>query len=110
MLVRQGHAVLEAASGAEALERFDRHREAIGCVITDLTMPDMDGWQVLEVLRQREPSLPVILTSGYDEALAMGRNAAEKPDAFLPKPYSKEALRMALDSALSARSARGGSN
>ncbi len=100
MLRHLGYRALAAASGAEALELFRRHRDEILCVITDLTMPGMDGWQTLAALRKIRPALPAILSSGYDEASAMGRDEAEKPDAFLHKPYSMEELKTVLDRTL----------
>jgi CheY-like chemotaxis protein len=69
-------------------------------VVCDLTMPAMDGWETLEVLRRMRPGLPVILTSGYDEAQAMKGDHAELPQVFLQKPYGMEALKGALQRAL----------
>lgn len=101
MLKRLGFTVLAAADGTEALELFRQHQNAIHCVITDLTMPGMDGWQILAALREIQPDLPVILASGYDEAQAMGRDDLEqRPNAFLHKPYSMDELKGTLRQAL----------
>ncbi len=79
--------VIEAKDGYEAVEMFLQHREEIACVLCDLVMPDMDGWETLEALRRLSPGIPFILTSGYDETLAMQGEHSEKPEAFLSKPY-----------------------
>jgi signal transduction histidine kinase len=79
--------VIEAKNGSEAVETFLRHGDEIKCVLCDLVMPDMDGWETLEALRRLSPGIPVILTSGYDEALAMQGEHPEKPQGFLGKPY-----------------------
>lgn len=100
LLSRLGFSILSAASGAEALDFFRQHPGEVCCVVTDLTMPGMDGWEVLAALRRIQPDLPVILASGYEEALAMGRDAPEQPNAFLHKPYSKAELKTALNRAL----------
>ena len=101
MLQSLGASVLTAAGGIQAIELFKKHRNEIRCVITDLSMPDMDGWETLTALRKIQPFIPVILASGYDEAQAMDRQNSEQPQAFLHKPYSKDdikkALRMAMD-------------
>ena len=100
MLKGFGASVLTATRGIDAIELFKRHQDVIRCVITDLTMPDMDGWETLTVLRKIRPGIPVILASGYDEAHAMGRNNPEQPNAFLHKPYSKDELKKVLNMAL----------
>jgi len=98
LLTRMGLNVLAAACGTDAIALFHRYRDQIGCVLTDLSMPEMDGYQVMNALRRIQPDIPVILTSGYDEARAMGRRDTEQqPNAFLHKPYSKDELKKALD-------------
>ena len=52
MLKRLGFAVLEARSGAEAVEVFKLHKDEIRCVLCDLTMPQMDGWETMTELRK----------------------------------------------------------
>jgi len=96
MLQRLGYSVIAAENGPKAIELFDRHREEIRCVITDLTMPDMDGWQLIAALRRRATGIPVILASGNNEAEALGRDEAEQVQAFLQKPYSMDQLKTAL--------------
>ena len=97
ILKRLGFSVLEAADGIEGLELFAQHREEIRCVITDLTMPGMNGWEIFTALKKIQPNLPVILVSGYDEAQAMEWFDSEKPQAFLRKPFSKAELEKALN-------------
>ena len=71
MLTHLGYAVLEAKDGVEAVEIFQQHQDEIRCVLSDLTMPHMDGWDTLAALRKLSPNIPVILSSGYDEARVM---------------------------------------
>lgn len=101
MLRRLGFAVRLAESGVVALDLFRRDPAPIGCVITDLTMPGMDGWETLAALREIRPGVPVILASGYDKSWVMKSDAAERPQAFLQKPYAKADLERALRQALS---------
>ncbi|TNF82649.1 PAS domain S-box protein [Pseudomonas sp. ICMP22404] len=63
-----GHRVLCAPSGAQALELYERNPD-IDLVITDMAMPQMDGAQLAKLLRDRQPTLPVILATGYAERL-----------------------------------------
>ena len=95
-----GYQVVEAADGAEAVAVFREHHDQILCVLCDLTMPGMDGWATLEALRRLRPNVPVILASGYDEAQVMAGDHAERPQAFLHKPYLSADLQAALAAAL----------
>ena len=100
MLEKFGFEVLTAEDGVEALEIF-RHKHAdVRLVLTDLSMPRMNGWETLAALREIRPDIPVILASGYDEAKVMEGSHAERPEAFLSKPYPMADLKAALDKAL----------
>ncbi len=103
MLTGLGFEVLEAGDGLEAVELFGAHRHDVRLVVCDLTMPHMDGWETLSALRRLAPALPIILTSGYDEAHVMASLRDDRPQAFLSKPFTIERLRHALGVALSAR-------
>ena len=93
MLTRLGFTVLEARDGIEAVEVFRQHQDEIRCVICDLTMPRMNGWETLAALRSLSPGIPVVLSSGYDEEQVMAGEHAELPQAFLGKPYRLNELR-----------------
>jgi len=100
MLKRMGHEVLAASGGAEAVKLFEENQDQICCVITDLTMPGMDGWETLTAVRKIRPQIAVILASGHDEAHALGRDYTEQPNVFLHKPYSMSDFKSAIDKAL----------
>jgi len=100
MLTRLGVAVLEARDGVEAVEVFRQHRNEIGCVLCDLTMPRLDGWKTLEALRKIAPGFPVILSSGFDKEQALAGIHSEWPQAFLGKPYKAKDLREMIQKAI----------
>lgn len=100
MLGRLGLGVVEAGDGVEGVARMKENRGRIRLVLCDLTMPRMGGWETLSALREIEPGIPVILASGYDEASATAGRHAERPNAFLSKPYGLKGLREALGKAL----------
>ncbi|MFH0998014.1 MAG: PAS domain S-box protein [Pseudomonadota bacterium] len=93
MLSRLGYGVIEAKDGVEAVEIFQQYQDKIRCVLSDLTMPHMNGWDTLAALREISPEIPVILSSGYDEAQVMTGEHCERPDAFIGKPYQLKGLR-----------------
>ena len=84
--------VLTVEDGVAALELFRQRRDEIGCVLCDVVMPRMNGWETLTALRQLAPDLPVILLSGYSEAETMAGDHPEQPQAFLRKPCEAQVL------------------
>jgi CheY-like chemotaxis protein/nitrogen-specific signal transduction histidine kinase len=96
LLKHIGFTVFSAAGGDEAIALFQKHRDNIKCLLTDLSMPAMDGWETLAALRKIQPHLPAILSSGYDENQAMSGDHAEFPQAFLHKPYTMANLKEVL--------------
>jgi len=100
MLKCLGFSVLEAQDGFEAVEVFGKSRDQIICVLCDLTMPRMNGWETLASLRRLAAGIPVILASGYDEVHAMAGDHSELPEVFLAKPYKFKQLSDAISQAL----------
>jgi PAS domain S-box-containing protein len=90
-LERYGYTVLLAQNGREALDVFAVHPE-IRAVLLDLTMPVMDGEETLRRLHLLRPGLPVVLSSGFNEAESLGRFADDGLAGFLQKPYTATAL------------------
>ena len=79
-----------AKSADEALEKFEPGTFDI--VITDRTMPEMDGIQLCSTLKQRQPELRVILISGMPPAAPLPAPESGGPDAFLAKPFTQTSL------------------
>jgi CheY-like chemotaxis protein len=91
-LERYGYTALVAEDGARALDIFSRDGHEIRCVVLDLTMPVMGDEETLELLKQMRPDVPVILSSGYNEAQAVQRFQGKGLAGFLQKPYLAAAL------------------
>ncbi len=101
ILKHAGFQILGARDGAEGVQIFrQRHRE-IRAILLDLSMPVLDGESALPLLRQIDPDIPIILSTGYSEMEATARFASHKLSGVLKKPYTtaqlKEAVRLALD-------------
>jgi two-component system cell cycle sensor histidine kinase/response regulator CckA len=82
-----GYTVVEACDGLEALRLHGQEAAGFDLVVLDVKMPGMSGWDVLGELKRRNPSLPVILTSGYTQEDSTPPANAVTPDAYIPKPY-----------------------
>ena len=100
MLTNLGFTVRTANDGVEALEVFKEHLEEIRLVVSDVSMPRMDGWETLTALRQIRPNIPVILVSGHDELQVLAGEHFELPQIFLHKPYQLVQLKDALAKAM----------
>jgi two-component system, cell cycle sensor histidine kinase and response regulator CckA len=86
--------VLKANSGAEALTIFKKNPN-IDLVITDLTMPHMDGKQLAQELESVKPEVKVIYISGYAHG-KVGETGMVKNSSYLGKPFTKESLLAAV--------------
>jgi two-component system, cell cycle sensor histidine kinase and response regulator CckA len=80
-----GYEVLEASGGKKALELLDTHGPSIKLVITDVVMPEMNGREVVERIRQSYPSVSVLYMSGYPEEIIARRGTLEPGINFIEK-------------------------
>jgi signal transduction histidine kinase/CheY-like chemotaxis protein len=87
---------LGAAGGSEAVELLRARRGEIRVAVVDLSMPGMDGMATLDALLAVDPTLKVILSSGFDEGALLGREGASRVAGFIQKPYSLSELRAVL--------------
>ncbi|MBP6671663.1 MAG: PAS domain S-box protein [Bacteroidetes bacterium] len=99
-LESNGYSVLLAEDGIEAVSLFARHLGTVDVVITDMTMPNMDGLMLIRTLQKMDPSVPVIGTSGSTDQLKLCEIQQLKLTRFLPKPFTAETLLMAIDTVL----------
>lgn len=92
MLERFGYRVLVAAEGQEAIMLFEARRDEIAVVLTDLMMPVMDGYAVIDRLLELRPELPIIASTGLNTPGAADRSFARGAVRCLAKPYGTERL------------------
>lgn len=95
MLAKLGYEVITARNGREALEAY-LTRDDFALVILDLTMPVMDGEQTYQQLQGIDPSVKVIITSGYSEKEVAKRFDGKGVKGVLQKPFDMAALRKVL--------------
>jgi CheY-like chemotaxis protein len=97
LLASHGYKILEASSGAHALEVWGKHKEQVDLVLTDLVMPGrLNGYELAERLRQDQPKLKVIFTSGYSAEVVGVDVATQKGIEYLQKPYQPQQLAMVI--------------
>ena len=92
ILKPEGHTVLEARNGAEALSLVKQYEETIDLLITDMVMPGMSGQEVVEQVKMLHPKIKVIFTSGYTDGTVVRHGIYTDEVNFLPKPFTIAAL------------------
>jgi signal transduction histidine kinase/CheY-like chemotaxis protein len=92
MLKELGFSTITASDGREAVETF-RNNSDISFVILDLTMPHMDGEQCFRELRQLNPDIRVIMSSGFNEQEVTQKFIGKGLAGFIQKPYKLSTLR-----------------
>jgi signal transduction histidine kinase/CheY-like chemotaxis protein len=97
----EGHEVLEASDGSEAVSLFLERRHDIRLVVTDLTMPRMHGDEALAAIRAAGGELPAVLMTGYSEGEAAARFEALELRGILKKPFLRAELLETVRAALS---------
>jgi CheY-like chemotaxis protein len=90
VLQNHGYSVIEAAGGPAALTAFEKNAHKVDLVLTDVVMPQMNGFELGERLARANPELKILFMSGYrDNPIG----AAEGPNrAFLHKPFTPDTL------------------
>src|SRR5213592_1781199 len=86
---REGMATIEAADGREGLRQFYEHRPQL--VILDIGLPELDGWQVLERVRELGDVPVLVLTAASDE-LDKVRGLRQGADDYVTKPFGRQEL------------------
>lgn len=103
-LVQAGYEVVCCHHAAEAIEALEIGRDRFQLILTDQTMPDITGFELLRYAKRRHPLVPVILCTGAAEGLEGSQARQAGAAALLNKPLSRtllmETVRQVLDSTL----------
>jgi signal transduction histidine kinase/ActR/RegA family two-component response regulator len=106
VLTRAGFDVIEAQNGEDALEKLATWNRPPEILITDVSMPRMNGLDLATHLRARHAHLPVLFVSGYAKDEHAPEDFSRGLAHFLPKPYSPAELLHAVRGLLDAPDAR----
>jgi CheY-like chemotaxis protein len=95
ILQRENFELLMASGGPEIIEKLAAHSGSVDLLVTDYAMPDMQGRELAEVVRQRFPAVKVLYQTGFSDMLFENRVELEEGAAFLEKPFTARGLREA---------------
>ncbi len=98
LLVSQGFEVVEYESGEALLDALDA--QPLDCLLLDLHMPGISGFEVMEVFQRRHCSVPVVVLTAHDEPGTRERVRALGACSYLKKPVDKVALLSAIQAAI----------
>ncbi|MBV9505918.1 MAG: PAS domain S-box protein [Acidobacteriia bacterium] len=102
-LERGGYRVLLAENGREALDIFRQHSGIIDLVLLDLAMPVMSGEETHRLMKEIRTDVPILVSSGYSEAMASSRFGRRGMEAFIQKPYTAREVVERVQKTLSSR-------
>ncbi len=100
-LEQMGWRTINAEDGFRALELFEHYIDELDLVILDVVLPSLSGLDVAEVIRERNPDLPLLFCSGYTREILEDEYSMFIPGPLLTKPWQpqdlQEAIKLALD-------------
>jgi CheY-like chemotaxis protein len=100
MLNKMGYKVLLANSGKAGVEAYRKHRDEIDLVILDMIMPDMGGGEAYDTLKEINPDVIVLLSSGYSMDGQASEILERGCDGFIQKPFNMSQLSQAIQKTL----------
>jgi len=95
-----GYSVLTSASGSEGVEILKKQREEVDLVILDMVMPDMSGMETFDALREVDPNIKVLLSSGYSAEGPANEIMKKGCNGFIQKPFNISELSTKINSVL----------
>ena len=92
ILEAMGYKVLSARSGKEAVEIYGKHKDEIDLVVLDMVLSDMGGGEVYDIMKEADPDIKVLLSSGYSVQGQASGILERGCDGFIQKPFDIKAL------------------
>lgn len=100
VLTQNGWSVISAKDGTEGVAAYLSASKKIKAVLTDMIMPNMDGLGLVQAIRKFDPSLPILVASGFGEQAELDQLQELGVAAFLKKPFNARNLRAKMAEAL----------
>ena len=92
VLEEEGFHVLAAKDGEEALSMYTHHKDEIDVVVSDMGLPKLGGWEILQKMKEINPGAKVILASGYSDPKIKSEMLKEGAKDYVSKPYDTDEI------------------
>ncbi len=102
-LTQAGHEIVQAGNGVDALKAY--HAFSPDCVMSDLLMPEMDGFELTEALRALDPALPIVVSTADIQDKSRLRCEEIGVTRMLTKPLKAAEILETVDAVLADREA-----
>lgn len=96
----EGFDVFVAENGRQALEIFDEKKASIDLVLLDVMMPIVNGFEVCRIMKEQEPTIPIIFLTAKGESEDRIRGLKTGADDYLVKPFNLEELLLRIKNVL----------
>jgi len=106
-LRQDGHDVVTATDGAQALDALAREKGAFELLVTDIRMPVMDGIALAYAAARNHPDITIVLMTGYADQRERAHGLDARIHDVITKPFSLGAMRRAVNDALCTLPRRG---
>ena len=86
-LEKLDYRIITATNGEEALNCYEKYKEKLSLIISDMVMPGLSGLELIETLRAKDPSIKIILVTGYPVEERINRILKRKKTSWIQKPF-----------------------
>lgn len=97
ILAREGYRILTAEDGAVACDVLEKER--VDIVVSDMKMPRMSGFELLEVIKQKYPSIGVIIMTAYGDTYTVKDALLLGADEYITKPFKSYEISLVVERA-----------
>jgi len=91
VLTDVGFKVVTAVDGEDGIEKFEVYNTSLSAVVCDMVMPKLGGIEVAKYIHEKNPHLPILMSSGYDKESLTGEGEG-MIQGFIHKPYMPDVL------------------
>jgi two-component system cell cycle sensor histidine kinase/response regulator CckA len=99
-LEAEGHRLLTAKDGHEAVQTYLRHKREIDLVVLDLGLPKLNGWEAYKMMKEADPNVKAIFATGFISPEIEAHLATGELSAVIMKPYTTSEMRKKIATAL----------
>jgi CheY-like chemotaxis protein len=96
----EGHKVLTAKDGAEAVQTYLRHKKEIDLVVLDLGLPKLNGWEAYKMIKEADPNVNAIFATGFISPEIQAHLETGELTAVITNPYTPSEMHKKIATAL----------